>query len=235
MGFHEICNFLPKKYGSSGKMRNCQNHYLKILIMKNLFKVKYLVLLTTIILTFACSTEDDDKNENLNDFSSSVAIINTHEVSQKDLSSLPITIKLVSFNSNYFLEEKYKIDGIEYNDNGLFNDQFAGDGIYTSVEKFNIKEFKSINTKSSDAFVSSNFIYIEEFKSWLKENYDTRKDEKSGLKPKLSAKVNVGCKMVTRPCPETTWYNTCYFSEDCTCVYLEDCELDVSIEVSVGG
>lgn len=201
--------------------------------MKNLFKGYYLVLLSILVLASSCSNEGDITKESLDDFGSSVAIINTNDISKQDLSNIPITVALINFNSNYMLEDKYKINDIEYSDNGLFNDEVAGDGIYTSVEKFDLsKSNNSLNIKNSDAFVGSNFAYLEELKSWL--NTDNNVDTYAkGPRPTASITVSVGCDIVTRPCPQTTWYNTCWFSNECTCVYLENCEAEVSIEVGI--
>lgn len=203
--------------------------------MKNLFRGYYLLLLSMMVLVTSCANEEDSTNESLDDFGSSVAIINTNDINQKDLSNIPITVELINFNSNYVLEEVYKINDIEYNDNGLFNDEVAGDGIYTSVEKFDFSKFNNLpKIKKSDVIVGNNFTFLDELKLWLNSNYKTESFAKGPGRPTVSIKVSVGCELVTRPCPQTTWYNTCYFSDECTCVYIENCdEIEFSVEVGI--
>lgn len=119
------------------------------------------------------------------------------------------------------------IDDIEYSDNGLFNYAVANDGIYTSVQTFTPSE-ENQNAPEQEDFANikvaadvDEFMYMGDLKQSL-------------AKVKPSIKAEVGCKIVTKPCPQTTWYNTCYFGENpCTCVYLKDCEFSISIEIGL--
>jgi hypothetical protein len=197
------------------------------------YPLKSSLLITVFMSTFllSCSTDAEIATESLNDFGSSVAIVNKQGISKSDLTNTTITIHLVNFNPNYSLESKYKINNIEYSDNGLYNDEVAGDGLYTSVEKFDLSKSNFSTLNNSDAHLGSSFAYINNFKIWVGNN--SKSFEKSGIKPTVSIKVNVGCDIVTRSCPQDTWYNTCLFSDECTCVYLENCKLDVTIEVGI--
>jgi len=190
--------------------------------MKHLFKIAFALILS--LSFFACSEDNTENinNDTNNSFEKSIAILDTNskvegKTSKSNLEAL--TIELINFNEDYSLNEAYKINDIEFNDNGLFNDAIAGDGIYTSVELFDPLENKSKEAGDKLSY-SENFAFTEDLKKELRSRYEGKRD----------VGISVSCDIVTRPCPQTTWYNTCYFSDECTCVYLENCTGTVSIE-----
>lgn len=133
-------------------------------------------------------------------------------------------VEILNFDNRYSLNETFVIDDIEYSDNGRFNDMVANDGIYTSVQTFipsseNQNAFEEENVANVQVIADlDDFLYMDDLEQSL-----------ARIKPKVIA--SVGCDIVIRDCPQTAWYNSCWFSDRCSCVYLENCELTVSIEV----
>lgn len=125
---------------------------------------------------------------------------------EKSSKSKPITIEIVNYHPSKKLLPAYMIDGIEYNDNGKFNDEIAGDGVFTSVKKVVVKGLtKDVSLKYSAA---TSFKYQSE-----------------------SRGISFGCKVRTVTCPETNWWNSCWpVSSPCTCVEFYDCEFEIGIE-----
>lgn len=169
-----------------------------------------------------------------NTFKASVAIWKSdHHVSIpiENSSKVALTLKILNFDSASYLNEAFKIEGVEYSDNGKFNDKVAGDGIYTSVETFEASEYENSQDEKEIVYVSlgKEFKYMEELKENLRDYENEITGGPGGPTIELSAKVH--CDIVTRPCPQDHWYNTCWFSDECTCVYLENCDLDVNITI----
>ncbi|WP_172917240.1 hypothetical protein [Capnocytophaga canis] len=197
--------------------------------MKHLSKITF--ILSLLIIFSSCSKDNLTSNGSEPTFETSVIIIqnndffNTHN--SKSLESFALKVTLKSFDSDFKLSPVYKFDGIEYCDNGLFNDEVAGDGVYTSVQKFN-----SLPERNLDSDITINksdkFQHSEKLNSFLQANY-TNNDNNiyAKLKPKLSIKF--GCKVRLVDCPNTHWYNTSFFGEPCVEFY--DCEASVEIGI----
>lgn len=119
----------------------------------------------------------------------------------------PMTIEIVNYHPTKKLLPAYMINGIEYNDNGKYNDKVAGDGIFTSVRNVTVKGLPKGTSKKYNA--SSSLRYQSANKS----------------------EIGIGCKVRTVTCPETNWWNSCWpLSSPCTCVEFYDCEVTISIE-----
>lgn len=154
-------------------------------------------------------------------FSRSVAIIKFN-YDLEPSSNVPLRLKLVTFDKDYKLLPVYKFNNIEYSDNGEFNDQIAGDGIYTSIENFNIATEDIYN--GVEVNVGETFLYKDQLIDLVKNDYLNR-----GIKPK--AVIKFGCKVRIVKCPNTSWYNTSIFGEPCVEFY--DCEASVEVELGV--
>nr|WP_314494659.1 hypothetical protein [uncultured Chryseobacterium sp.] len=127
-----------------------------------------------------------------------------------------LLMEIKDFSGNIQLNEAYQIKGIEYNDNGKFNDKVANDGIYTSVESFKIKNKEEV----LNSFIVNK---AESFK------YETALSEyMTDVNGKRSIKF--GCKVRNIKCPQTSWYNTCIWGSSCTCVDFYDCDISVEFE-----
>lgn len=125
-------------------------------------------------------------------------------------------MEIKDFSGNVELNEAYKINGIEYNDNGKFNDKVANDGIYTSVESYKIINSEDVLT-SLVINKAESFDYDEALSDYLSDTNSKRK-------------IKFGCKVRNIKCPQTSWYNTCIWGSSCTCVDFYDCEFSVEIE-----
>ncbi|MBT8266880.1 MAG: hypothetical protein KJO41_05650 [Bacteroidia bacterium] len=130
-----------------------------------------------------------------------------------------IKVKILNFDSDYKLLPAYRIDGIEYCDNGQYNDQVAGDGIFTSVTTHRIsftKSYVSQTYYSSDAFK-----YSRDLSNYLDANNSNK-----------GPGITFGCKVRTITCPETNFWNSCWpFSSPCTCFEFYDCQVGFKIEL----
>ncbi|NNF76009.1 MAG: hypothetical protein HKN00_12535 [Flavobacteriaceae bacterium] len=130
-----------------------------------------------------------------------------------------ITIEIINFDSRYKLLPAYLINGIEYCDNGEYNDEIAGDGIFSSVNKYEITLEKSSN--GIEFIQGPKFKYNSEMQAYIASKYGGTKD--TGIK--------FGCKMRTIPCPNTNWWNSCWpLSSPCTCIEFYDCEFEIELK-----
>lgn len=130
----------------------------------------------------------------------------------------PLTMELVNFNSNRKLLPAYRINGIEYSDNGKFNDIVAGDGVFTSVTTHRVKG--KAEDLSARGAKSNAFAYTQELLSFRK-----------GIYASSQRGIGLSCKIRLVTCPETTWYNSCWpLSSPCQCVEFFDCEVSVGLE-----
>jgi len=119
----------------------------------------------------------------------------------------PITIEIVNYHPTKKLLPAYMINGLEYCDNGKYNDKVAGDGIFTSVQNVTVKNLPKGTGKKYTA-------------SPALKHQSANKSE-----------IKFGCKVRTVTCPETNWWNSCWpLSSPCTCVEFYDCEVEISIE-----
>ena len=198
--------------------------------MKKLKKIG-LLLISTLLLIY-CNSEDENRIEkelSLNDtskFLESVVLIRTGVKAEANAKisdeKYAFTINVVDFSESIDLHEAYMIDDIEYSDNGLFNDEVANDGVYTSVQKYRIvnQERNKTNVLSTQIInKSDHFKYEESLNDYLNKNV---LDEK--------IKIKFGCKVRTATCPETSWWNDCWFGSPCTCIDFYDCEASIEVE-----
>ncbi len=159
-----------------------------------------------------------DKNEALtaNQFLESVLVVRRlGDANSRSKTKKALEIELVNFNSSKKFLPAYLIDGIEYNDNGKFNDKIAGDGIFTSVTKHLVK---GVPVDISEiGSIAAQFKYQNQLKNY--------KSSTRGLE------VTFSCKTRIVVCPETSWWNNCWpLSSPCTCVEFYDCEVSVTID-----
>lgn len=200
--------------------------------MKKISRIFYALLCISIFIS--CNNHQKEEfiqevDEN-SKFEESVAVIqNTYAF--KDNSSsvksqrIVLKVELVCFDDVIELSPVYKIDGVEYCDNGLFNDEYEGDGIYTSVEDFIIEETSMKSQFNNEIIInkSDRFRYDVELYEYISGNYI------GATKTKL--KIKIGCKVRWADCPNTNWLNTSLFGEKCIEFY--DCE--ASAELELGG
>jgi len=157
----------------------------------------------------------DDKIEDSLVFIQDLSFLNSKNKRDQHV----LTIQILNFNANYKLLPAYNIDGVEYCDNGKFNDKVAGDGIFTSVSEHRILSGSS--TYITNVIKSPSFKYNADFNKFIDTKYGSA--NKSGIK--------FGCKVRLIPCPETNWWNSCWpLSSPCSCVEFYDCEVEIEIE-----
>jgi hypothetical protein len=192
--------------------------------------MKYLYLLFAVSILCSCTVDEnhDIENSNTNNFNESVVILQNPTNLKSSIEAQPIYIEMLSFNADFVLEEEYYIDGIQYTDNGSFNDQIANDGIYSSIQSYNSSDLLEKSDFETTINFGGSFKYQEEFTNYLAERYDALDiNEKGGIK------IKAGCKMRLAPCPETSWWNTCWpLSSPCTCVEFYDCDATIEVDIS---
>lgn len=119
----------------------------------------------------------------------------------------PATIEIVNYHPTKKLLPAYMINGLEYCDNGKYNDKVAGDGIFTSVVNVRVTNLPKGTAKKYTASPALKY-------------QSANKTE-----------IKFGCKVRLVTCPESSWYNSCWpFSSPCTCVEFYDCEAEISFE-----
>lgn len=172
------------------------------------------ILVMTALITFSCAKEDETKQIQPT-FENSVAIVQNGL--HKSKSNEIITLEIINFNDNYELADGYNIDGNKYSDDGEFNDQVAGDGIYTFIEdaeNFNASK----NISNTDLMI--NFGEDFQHRDKLNEYLNVAGFQKGG---------KIGCSFRTTTCVETNWWNSCWpLSSPCTCVEFYDCKVEIS-------
>ena len=105
-------------------------------------KILKITLALCLSFTFFACSEDENKVEtelSFNDtskFLESVALIRTGVKTETNAKNsdekYAFIINVVDFSESIDLHEAYMIDDLEYSDNGLYNDEVANDGVYTS-------------------------------------------------------------------------------------------------------
>jgi hypothetical protein len=141
----------------------------------------------------------DDKTEL---FFESVAIVPQSHLMIKEGREFAQRFSLLIFDKSYVPLESYIINGVDYSDDGKFNDQIAGDGIYTSVISKPVSEYKEV--PKGVAFVSDEFKYTNEMAAKFK--------------------IKAGCKF------RTTYSGSSVFGVPCSwggCVEFYDCYFEV--------
>jgi hypothetical protein len=196
-------------------------------------KILKITLALCLSFTFFACSEDENKVEtelSFNDtskFLESVALIRTGVKTETNAKNsdekYAFIINVVDFSESIDLHEAYMIDDLEYSDNGLYNDEVANDGVYTSVQKYRIVNQESNKTNVLNTQIinkSDNFKYEKNLTDYLNKN---------GIASKTTIKF--GCKVRTVTCPETSWWNDCWFGSPCTCIEFYDCEASIEVEL----
>jgi hypothetical protein len=134
--------------------------------MKNIFKTA-IVCLTISIFVMACNTNDNDVAfDAANDaklFEESVALKTTENVNLNGRTDkVALTYEAINYNDEYQLKAALIINGHAYSDDGKYNDEVAGDNIYTSVDLFEASS-EDKNSKETTWGVSDKFKYKEQF------------------------------------------------------------------------
>jgi hypothetical protein len=174
------------------------------------------------VIMFSCSKQNekgiskekvDIKSESYGfDESVSIVFIGTG-ITENGSEYIKMDIK--SFNPIFRVNDSYYIDNVQYTDDGNFNDEFANDGIYSSIQSgdvFTENENLIVNT-------SPEFKYNKELKNYLYDNYITA----------AGPGVSLGCDVSLTTCSETSWWNSCWpLSSPCTCVEFSNCHAEIS-------
>jgi len=194
--------------------------------MKNILNLIFVLLLGLI----ACNKQDTNISEQELGFEESVAIIQYGINSDKyktwnKQNEEPAIIEIKNFNPDFTIQSQYYIDGIQYTDDGSFNDEIPNDGYYTSIKKYPIDDLKSFFQNNDALNKSDAFMFNKELNSYLLVKYG-----KSVSKNKSTNVIELTCKVRLAQCPETDWWNSCWpLSSPCTCVEYYDCEVKVEI------
>ncbi|WP_027380195.1 hypothetical protein [Chryseobacterium daeguense] len=94
--------------------------------------------------------------------------------------SVLLTVRMISYDENYELLPVYKYDGVEYSDNGLFNDAVAGDGIYTSVENLKLAQEDIYN--GVEVSIGEDFLHKDKLVTQVKTEYAGKVKPGGGIK-----------------------------------------------------
>ena len=195
--------------------------------MKYYLKVAFTALIG--LALFSCTTDENKFPNDELGFNESVAIIEPAFSSYlyNKVDEELMIIELKNFNPHFKLSTQYKIKGVKYTDDGMFEDKIAGDGIYTAIKKITLKKMKSF-TESKLNF-GPEFKFTENLKEYLDENYSIGELENT-RNQKLKGSIGFGCKVRLITCPETGFWDTCWpLSSPCTCVDFYDCEIGFDI------
>lgn len=183
-------------------------------------------------LTSQINSNNDIKktNSKQNIFDESIAIISRGVKEDKENpGKYFILLELKNFSSENILLDNYNIDRIVYTDKGDYNDQFENDGIYTSVESFHFEnETETLEKLMTYSIIniSENFKYNKELEAYLSLSNEEDKYITNGG----GGEASFGCKVRTAVCPETSWWNDCWFGSPCTCVEFYDCEFKIKVK-----
>jgi hypothetical protein len=199
--------------------------------MKNLYKIIYSVAFG--LLFISCDYNDLKTSSPELGFNESVAIFQ-YGLESSNSSKIKeglLRIKMINFNSDLVLSLQYNINGIKYTDDGNFEDDIAGDGLYTAINKVSLLDSEKLHFTYKDKInFSSDFIFTDSLITYLKDSYPSRISKRNQIQ-KAGGSISFGCKVRLVTCPETGFWNTCWpLSSPCTCVDFYDCE--ASIEIS---
>lgn len=136
--------------------------------------MKKILILLCIITISACSKNDasdlETQNMDSEKFLQSVAFnlsldnTKSNKLSENSNKKI-INLKINNFNPNLTLEKAYIFNGVTFNDDGKYNDQIAGDNIYTSVQEVNVDIKKGKNLKNNITITDDSFAYNNELNS----------------------------------------------------------------------
>lgn len=196
--------------------------------MRYLFKV----CLISVAVLFVGGCDENELSTDNYGFDESIAILIYQNEIRADnkVDESYAKLELKNFNPDFMLMDEYVIDGVKYTDNGEFNDEFAGDSVYTSIYKVDNSYLVKDASESDVVNFSPNFRFKNELQEELKikyksDNYNSTNSQKG------EGKITFGCKVRLITCPESGFWDTCWpLSSPCTCVDFYDCE--ASIELS---
>jgi hypothetical protein len=185
--------------------------------MKEIIKITFVIIIS--LSLFSCDKNSKKVNDSdVNVFEKSVAIIQ-YGLKDTKAEKQPLVNAVISFNPEYELISQYYIDGIQFTDDGDFNDEIAGDGLYTSIQEFSMA--KTSDNSSYTINLNPDFKYSEELDSYLKKMNANNK----------SWVIGIGCDISLVECSETDWWNTCWpLDSPCTCVEFTNCNAYVEYE-----
>jgi hypothetical protein len=191
-----------------------------------------IIFVISTIALLSCNTLQNKSDlENLNEVKFEEAIVLFQNImpvkSLKNGQTIEIvlTLELVSFDENVPISSEYYIDGIQYTDDGQFNDSVAGDGIYTSIQIYLVSaDFLELKNSLGNAILHKgyNFKYEAELEKYLNAKFPEK------------ASVKFGCKVRLVTCSETNWWNVCWpLPSPCTCVEFYDCYTEIEIGLPI--
>ncbi|MBP9793713.1 MAG: hypothetical protein KBC56_06915 [Flavobacterium sp.] len=143
-------------------------------------------------------------------FEESVAIKIGNRIAAKNsgLTKSARTFTLVNYESAYKLLPYYVLNGVDFTDDGKYNDVIAGDGIYTSVEL--LPNVKSKTDLSEIYLMSDKFRYGDNLTS-------------------AKGKIKVGCKIRYVRKGKSLLGDDCA-TNCCGCIEFYDCEISIEFE-----
>ena len=180
--------------------------------ISKLYALRFSVFLLVALSIASCSKDEENKSDleasHMERFEESVLLKSSSVVSKSSVSSRDVnnqesyvTFKIENFDSEFVLRPVYVIDGVDFVDTGDFNDQVAGDGIYTSLQP---QVLTSTKKNSENKIVMS---------------------DKFKFKSKTS-KVKIGCKFRMTYKGKSSWFgNSCSGG----CVELYDCSFEIEL------
>lgn len=118
------------------------------------------------------------------------------------------TFTLVNYDSSYKLLQSYVLNGVDFTDDGKYNDVQAGDGIYTSVEL--VPNLQSKTDLAGIYLISDKFRYSDSLTS-------------------AKGKIKVGCKIRYVRKGKTLLGDDCA-TNCCGCIEFYDCEISIELE-----
>ncbi|HLP63210.1 hypothetical protein [Flavobacterium sp.] len=142
-------------------------------------------------------------------FEQSVAIKLGSRITTKEggTSKSARSITLSNFNESYKLLSVYVLNGVDFTDDGKYNDLRAGDGIYTSVQLLpNPRGTSSVGSY----LISDDFKYMENLIS-------------------STSKIKIGCKIRHVRSGFSILGTNCA-TNCCGCTEFYDCEISIEIE-----
>lgn len=167
------------------------------------------------LLLTVFSYAQDTKDPDFTGFRENVAMNGTF-TRNLDAKTYVKEIKLVNFSATYKLPPGFGIKGVTVADDGQHYDLVAGDGIYTSVEKYEITEKQANNPVGVSVPVTDKVIVDQSFKQDEK-----LKEVMNDFKIKIKCRFSkCGCPCQTFTCNACIWFGW-------SCIAVEYCEVEV--------
>lgn len=118
----------------------------------------------------------------------------------------PLTIELKNYNSEFTLNAAYNFNGMTYNDDGLYLDEIAGDGVYTSLKEGIIVSTESSKSETLDGWkISKKFQYNDILES---------------------SKLTIKCDFHHDACPSGGGFWDSDWGTGWGCFYFENCSIE---------